>query len=129
MFHFCILHLAEFIHTNSLCLCVCVYSLGFSMYKAMSSADRDTFTSYFLSAFSYLSRISSIRLNINTVIFVLLLILVGKLSVFSIKCVVICEVSIDAFYQNGITSFCSCFAGQFKIKGTGFCQILLCLLR
>ena len=87
------------------------------MYKAMSSADRDTFTSYFLSAFSYLSRISSIRLNISTVIFVLLLILVGKLSDFSIKCVVICEVSVDAFYQNGITSFCSCFAGQFKIKG------------
>ena len=113
-------NLAEFIRTNSLCvcfICVCVYSLGFSMYKTMSSADGDKFTSYFPSAFSCLSRISSIRLNISTVIFVLLLILVRKLWVFSIKCVVICEVSIDAFYQNGEASFCSCFDEHFKIKG------------
>lgn len=125
---FCIsiLYTAILLNLFALIVCVCficvgVYSLGFSMYKSMSSADGDKFTSYFPSAFSCLSRISSIRLNIGTVIFVLLLILVRKLSVFSIKCVVICEVSIDAFYQNGEASFCSRFAEHFKIKG---CRIL-----
>lgn len=115
--------------------------LGFSMYRIMSTANKDSFTSsfpiwlhfiYFFPHLISLARTCSTKLSSNNEGECLCFVpnRKGKVLDFSIEYDASCEFSIKTFSQIEEVYFYLCFLKHFYHESNGFCQMpFLCQLR